>query len=582
MGASFVGLVSGSREMRRQFRARLEALSRDKGEAFALDTCGPLLIASRELERDHPDNGDALVLGPAFARDESAAPAVTAPPRDAAAASRAAHFVRTIWGDYVAAFALPDGVEICRAPMGALPCYFRRLGRDLLVASSPRLLLRFADEPARIDRAALARHLAFVHLRLPESCLADLEELPGGQGLSVTGRSVRQELWSPWPWTRSSRGLHDPDEVAAALRAAVQACVVAHARSATGVLLKLSGGLDSSIVAACLASAGVPFRALTLVTDEATGDERAYARMVARHFGVELAERRREPSQIDLSSAPAHDLARPSIPLFRQESERLAGAEARAAGLSLLMDGGGGDNVFCSLQSASPVADCMLVPGGWRHIAATASSVAEIAHVGMPQVLSAALGRALPRPRGGGWTADIAFLSSGARAELRSGPGHPWLRPPTRTLPGRAAHARLIAAGQSYVEGLDPEADPRLAVPLLAQPLVELCLGIPSWLWFDHGLNRAIARRAFAGELPSAVVRRRSKGTPDAFVAQLFECNRARIREDLLGGALVQLGLVDHGALAPVLAGNGLLAASHLHRVMTLYDAELWSRAWLN
>jgi asparagine synthase (glutamine-hydrolysing) len=582
MGGSFIGLVGGSRDARRRFRAQCEALRPTNGKAFALDELGPLLIGSHGLERERRGL-DALVLGPAFARDDGVGTEATAALENASAPSPAARFVREAWGAYVAVFVSPDAsVDICRAPLGALPCYFRPRGGALLVASGPRWLQRFAAEPVTIDRKALARHLAFAHLRLPETCLTGVTELPGGQCLTIAHGSVRQrEVWSPWPWAHGGPTLADPERAASAVRAAARTCVAAQARSSAGVLLKLSGGLDSSIVAACLAHAGIPFRALTLVTDDATGDEREYARMVARHFGVELAECRRDPARVEPGSTPARDLARPSIPLFRQESQRLAWAEARTAGLSLLMDGGGGDNVFCSLQSASPVADCILGRAGWRHIGATAASVAEIAHVAVTQVLRAGAARAMRRRRNPAWPADVSLLNEEAGADLQSRPAHPWLHPPARIPPGRAAHVRLIAAGQSYVEGLDPERDPPLAVPLLAQPLVELCLRVPSWLWFERGLNRAIARRAFAGELPAAIVQRRSKGTPDGFVAQLFERNRSRIREDLLDGALAGMGLLDIKPLARVLTGAGLLTARHLNRVMTLYDAELWCRAWL-
>jgi asparagine synthase (glutamine-hydrolysing) len=119
-----------------------------------------------------------------------------------------------------------------------------------------------------------------------------------------------------------------------------------------------------------------------------------------------------------------------------------------------------------------------------------------------------------------------------------------------------------------------------LVAPLLAQPLVELCLRIPSWLWFDQGLSRAIARTAFAVDLPAAIVRRRSKGSPDAFVAQLFERHASRIRDDLIDGEMAAMGLLDRAALIRALDGDAPMHEGELQRIMTLYDAELWCQAW--
>ncbi len=582
MPRAFVGIVSQSHNVRQNFRRRLLEFGKRPGEPFVFDEIGPLVIASRGLERMLVGGDNGLVLGRVAATTSGSVAQAIDGNGGATPGSFAQRFIETRWGGYVAAFVSPEGqVGIWRAPLGDLPCYFNRTGGDLIVASSPRLIAHCAARPARIDQDALTRHLSFAHQRLPVTCLEDIEELPGGQCLTVMARSVSLEiLWSPWIWTERERAIVNPEEAASRLRATAQACVAACAYSHTGILLKLSGGLDSSIVAACLAQAGLRFRALTLVTDEATGDERRYARMVSAHFGVELIEVRRDPARVDLSRSPAGDLARPSIPLFRQESERIAADAARGAGLPLLMDGGGGDNVFCSLQSASPVADCLLSLGGWRRLGATVSSVAEVAQVSIAQVVRAAVRRAARRSRDHRWPVERSFLSHDALVRLPAKPAHPWLRAPQGTLPGRAAHVALIAAGQSYVEGLDPEREPHLAVPLLAQPLVELCLRIPSWLWFEQGLSRAIARRAFADELPAAIVRRRSKGTPDSFVAQVFERNRVRICDELLGGELAGLGLLDRAALARVLDSRRPLGDRYLQRIMTLYDAEIWCRAW--
>src|SRR3546814_3536458 len=90
------------------------------------------------------------------------------------------------------------------------------------------------------------------------------------------------------------------------------------------MLLLLSGGVDSSIVAACLAHAGCAFDCLTLVTANPSGDERSYARLAAESVGAALVERMREVSRIDLTRSAAAHLPRPVGRSFEQESRRLA------------------------------------------------------------------------------------------------------------------------------------------------------------------------------------------------------------------------------------------------------------------
>ncbi|NVL78622.1 asparagine synthetase B family protein, partial [Escherichia coli] len=93
---------------------------------------------------------------------------------------------------------------------------------------------------------------------------------------------------------------------------------------------------------------------------------------------------------------------------------------------------------------------------------------------------------------------DLSFLSPRALAAAEADEAHPWRMLPRDALPGKAMHVRLIVFAQSFVEGFDPRDALPTVSPLLAQPLVETCLAIPSWLWFEDGRNRVVARRAFA------------------------------------------------------------------------------------
>ena len=137
-----------------------------------------------------------------------------------------------------------------------------------------------------------------------------------------------------------------------------------------------------------------------------------------------------------------------------------------------------------------------------------------------------------------------------------------------------------MTTAQSVAEGYDVEAAVPTFSPLISQPLVEACLQVPSWLWFDSARNRAIARRAFVGRLPDATLQRRSKGAPDCFIAELFEANRPKIRTLLQGGLLRELGLIDVDKLTLALDDNIPVRGHDFLRIMQLVDAEAWARCW--
>ena len=129
---------------------------------------------------------------------------------------------------------------------------------------------------------------------------------------------------------------------------------------------------------------------------------------------------------------------------------------------------------------------------------------------------------------------------------------------------------------QNFAEGFSRQAPLEMINPLLSQPVVELCLSIPSWKWIKGGRDRAVARQAFSNMLPDAIVTRRTKGGPSAFYRQIVEHYRDAMRERLLGGELARRGIVDRVAVEAFFA-SPIDEQGHAYvRVLDLSDAEAW------
>lgn len=525
--------------------------------------------------------GGGLLIGSLFARGASGRVTLSEAEGKRAIASAGASIVRTFWGSYVlilADRAIPR-VEIVRAPFGDLPCYWAQCGSTLLVASDLGLLEAAGMKRPPIEPEALARHLAAEDLRRPETCLSGVNELPGGTRMSWPGGlKAHQILWSPWDHVHP---LGEPGDEERRLQSAVLHCVGARTSETRRVLLKLSGGLDSSIVAAALRSSGHSFTALNLVTRDPAGDERHHARVVAKALGIELVERFREASHVSVGWSAAARLPRPTSQSFLQESARLAAEVASASGCDAVFDGGAGDNLFCSMQSVRPLVDSLRSDSGRHCFWPAARTIAELNQASLPAVLARTLRVSVRRSARYPWPTDLSWLSKHSAAMAREGmDDHPWLEPPPGALPGKAAHVALVAGAQSVAEGFDAEQPLPACSPLISQPVVEACLRIPTWRWFDGGCNRAVARAAFRGLLPDATLDRRSKAGPDCFVAELYRKNRPAIRELLLDGVLVGLGLLDTDALREELGSDGLLEGHYYLRIMRLADVEAWARCW--
>jgi asparagine synthase (glutamine-hydrolysing) len=582
-GHRFIALVTSSADARAAWEiARTSALA--AMTAFEAYRVGTRTSVFCQHDAAIAIGKAGLLIGPVFQRGRTKAMTVVdAETERLIAASRGEWLIRAHWGAYVAILDSGDAdrIDIIRAPLGDLACYMLTTKIGTFVASDVDLLIALAGYDPAIAWPVVARHLAMPDLGSRATCLVGVDELSGGERLRLDrGSSTIETLWSPWSFVHRTKHMTDVSDAAMRVRGAVQTAVRARASQHESVLLKLSGGLDSSIVAACLSGASHPTVALTLVTRDRSGDERDHARSVARHLGIPLIEADRDPDLVDIGLSDAAGLPRPSVRSFAQASLRIATRVAREHGATAIFDGGGGDQMFCSLQSVAPVVDCLHSDGGTGRFWATARSIGIAAQTSTFEVARRALVRSWTRGPAYRWPCALTFLSSQGRACGLTGAEHPWLIPPEGTLPGSAAHVALLASVQSLVESTDPRAPIPTVSPLVTQPVAEACLRVPSWCWTSDGHNRVMARQAFRAMLPPAIVDRRDKGTPDGFVVDLIEANRGRMHTLLMDGLLMKHGLLDHKAVAAALSPAEHRKAQDNAKLMDLVGVEAWARSW--
>ena len=550
-------------------------------EGLRLADSNDLLHLATSEEKPLRIGDHGVVLGRLFERGGRA---VAQPGRNACdriVMSAGQSLCEDYWGPYVCILRQKDGdrISVLRAPLGSLPCYLVALEGGVAIASDVDLLIACGLLRPVIDWDEVLRHLMVRDLVWPETCVSGLRELRGGQQLLLSGEDLAiQDVWSPTAFARPDHQMRDPVAAARIVRETVCSSVASLASGEAGLVLMLSGGLDSSVLAAALARQDVPVTCITLVTDDATGDERRYARQVCTALGLRLVEGWRDLAGIDVGRSDARGLPRPTERMFFQESRRLCERAATEAGATAIFNGGGGDNIFCSLRSGAPAADRLLT-GGTGFL----STVRDLSHLiqeSSQTVIIDAVRRAWFGKPAFRISHDTSLLSPDAVGATDLPWHHPWLESAAELLPGSAQHLRLVACAQDIVEGGRLRDRLPMISPLMAQPLVEACLSITSWLWFDTGHNRAVARNAFADILPAEVAWRRSKGTPDAFTARIFDTNRQKLREILSCGELVRRGLVDLPAILEVLDDPRPVHGHAFRRVLQLADVEAWAAGW--
>jgi len=537
-----------------------------------------MLVAGGGGHLQHLGDDIGMVIGPIFATgksDPATLPSDVAPSSEPSELHR---FSQDHWGNFVAI--LRDdtgGFHVLRPAFGRLPCFHAMQGDQLILASDMALLSLGGWRSRGVDWSAILRRLALKDIPSPSTCLTGVQELRGGSRLHFTPKSLSvTQTWNPWERAGRRHWIDDRDEAAHLIRRAVSTATRASIMGTQRALLMLSGGIDSSVLAAALGTHGCPFTCFNLASRGAIGDERHYARMVASHLGAPITEAQWDVGVVDITRSHAQDQPNPLARSFMQGTSRLLREAVGASGADLTIDGGGGDNVFFSLRSIAPVTDAFLrgrsLGAGWS----TARSIAAMADVSALTVLGRAASRAFRQSPAYRWRPMTQFLSPQVMSDAALLPRHPWLEPPRGSETGTAAHIALIAAAQGWAEGNDIGSPVRHVTPLTTQPVVEACLRIPSWWWFRRGQNRIVARDAFRDRLPSAVVNRSTKGTPDSYIAEIFTANRPAIRAMLLDGHLRRAGLLDLPLLERALDGEGYVQGTAYHRILHLADVEAW------
>jgi asparagine synthase (glutamine-hydrolysing) len=508
-----------------------------------------------------------VVLGRIFSREmpdsaPGARPSFDAAETAAIVATGGKRLFEQYWGRYVGIVrsARSGEVWVLRDPLGQMPCMLAVFRGVSIVFSDLEDCLRLGCLKFTVNWSYVTGLLANSGMMTRATALNEVSDIQLGERVRFCGDTLQRSIeWHPFEIARTDQ-IVEVEEAARQLRATTRACIHAWASCYSGLIHNLSGGLDSSIVLACLKDA--PTRpALTCLNYYGTGpseDERPYARLVAQHLGAELVESRLDPADVRLERITTlRRSARPWYYMYELEHGELETGLAAQNGANGLFSGSGGDGIFYQARAELAVADYFFDHGWGAGLLHTAVDAAQVSHKSIwPLLAKAVRARLLPkrfdpvtasgRPERTLVNAEVR-LAAARNAEF----DHPWFtRRSTRGVPpGILWHVSTVSVPPAYYTSFGPETTPERTMPLLSQPLVEVCLRMPSYLLIRTGRDRAIARKAFASELPETTIKRTAKGRVDQYVRNIVDANLEFLREFLLDGILVRKGLLNRGNL---------------------------------
>ncbi|HET9985987.1 MAG TPA: asparagine synthase (glutamine-hydrolyzing) [Longimicrobiales bacterium] len=503
--------------------------------------------------------------------------------------------------DAMLALALWDGerrrLVLARDRMGEKPLFWTVADGLLLFASELTALLAHPAVRAELDPRALSAYLALEYVPAPLCMVAGVHKLEPGTSLVLEDGEVavrpywRLPAWAP---TRLSYA-----EAVERLRQLLDQAVASRLVSDVPLGVFLSGGIDSSTVAAFAARHGA-VETFSIGFEEASFDERVYAREVAARLGTNHHERVLRgadmpalvPRLAELLDEPLGDASIvPTALLSGFARERI----------TVALGGDAGDELFAGypMHQAQRVAPYARVLGAGGGLLRRAAERLPVSHANFAlgfKVRTFLRGLEAPAPLNQG-----LWLSAFAPAEQRA-----LLAPELWEAAERGAWAfRALEDGWAAGEGM-----PRVAraarldaltylpndiltkvdrasmsvalevrAPFLARAVVEFAASLPDAYLMKGLTGKRILRDAVRELLPASVLERPKKGFGIPVAAWLAGPLR-ELAHDLLGEAsLRRAGLFRPEAVSRLLREHEARRADHRKPLWTLLVLELWRRA---
>lgn len=185
---------------------------------------------------------------------------------------------------------------VARDSFGIKPLYYRQDPQgDLFIGSEVRAVQKLSLVPATLSQRALAQYFRWGAVQAPDTMIDGIECLPPGHLLRWRDGKVSIERWFTPSWPDENGWTHRHRDQLADTRRTISASVETHLVSDVPVGVFLSGGLDSSLIAASMRQLGqtdVHAFAIGYEQDAGVPDESDTAERTAQFLGCRFTRER--------------------------------------------------------------------------------------------------------------------------------------------------------------------------------------------------------------------------------------------------------------------------------------------------
>jgi asparagine synthase (glutamine-hydrolysing) len=503
------------------------------------------------------------------------------------------------------AFAIWDArartLFLARDRVGKKPLFYY-VGRDrFLFASEIKALLTDTSVPRKPDPVAIDHFLALQYVPSPLTAFRDIQKLPAAHWLEVHNGQVKTGRY--WKLCYTPKRKIVLKDAIAELQWHLAEAVRARLVSDVPLGAFLSGGVDSSAIVAYMANAmNRPVQTFSVGFEEATFDERPFARMVAERYGTDHTELIVKPQVRDLLPRLVWHYDEPLGDSSAVPSYVIS--ELTRQHVTVVLNGDGGDENFagydwymmdCLVQRGEIVplkirqqfaALMQLLPAGWRKNRAfwKLARLAEVLTVPPARRYVQWVEHFAPDARQRLYTTIFKEAVSESSPDtlfaevFAQGKTENW----TDTL--LSADVNLYLADDLLVKMDRATMAHSLEArsPFLDHVLMEFVASLPSPFKLWGRQKKRILRAALRGLLPDAILDRPKMG----FRVPLSAWFRSDLREiaydTLLSSRALQRGYFESEGIARLLHEHCAGQVDHGEELWDLLMLELWHQTFVD
>lgn len=492
-----------------------------------------------------------------------------------------------------------------RDRLGIKPFYYLRSPQAFLFGSEIKALLAHPFVHPELNRDALPEYLAFGYLSGPGTLYCDIQKLPPGHTIEVDeGGALRIDAYWDLPPTSASEP-RSRQAYVQSYRELLEDAVNSHLMSDVPLGVFLSGGLDSSVVAALMTKMRQsPIETFSVGYEEHEYSELPYARAVASHLKSRHQEVR--VGRQEFFDALPKLIWHEDEPLVWPSSVSLYFvARLARERVTVVLTGEGSDETLAGYTrypwtvwnaKFDHVYQLLVAKGMRRRVREELATSSWLSGNLRRKLQHTALAR-----DGDSWASFYydnfyAAFSESEQAEL--------LTDNLRPAPGAAYRdslafwtkssgdllSRLLYSDiKTYLVELCMKQDQmsmaaslESRVPFLDHALVEFAASIPASMKTRGLSGKRILKEAVRDLLPAGIIDRKKVGFPTPISSWLRGPQLETVEQILVGPRSLARGLFKPEALHRLFAEYRTGHRDHTDRVWRLLNLELWHRVFLD